>query len=183
MAAVLVIMAIMAIMLTVAVQTATFQVQREKEEELIFRGNQIVEAIRLFQARNGRLPVKLVELVQARPRVTRKIWKDPITDKIDWVPIFVGQEGDAVGGAAGSNAGTPAPAPTPNPAYRRGTGATFGPIIGVHSRSCEASIKVYNGRSRYCDWKFVYVTKRGPGGLGWGDAAGGGRGGGGNGGE
>jgi hypothetical protein len=31
-----------------------------------------------------------------------------------------------------------------------------GPIIGVHSTSCEAAIKVYQGRERYCDWKFVF---------------------------
>ena len=27
--------------------------------------------------------------------------------------------------------------------------------MGVHSRSCETSIKIYEGRSRYCDWKFM----------------------------
>ena len=184
MVAVVVTMAVMAIMLTVAVQTATFQKRREKEAELIFRGTQIIEALRLFQARNGRLPVRLIELVRARPRVIRKVWKDPITDKTDWVPIFLGQEGDVVGGAAGGaagGAGRPG-APTPPAAVGGGTGpggprpatGAIGPVIGVHSRSCEESIKVYNGRTRYCDWKFVYMPKRGPGGLGWGDATGGG---------
>ena len=178
MVAVVVTMAVMAIMLTVAVQTATFQKRREKEAELIFRGTQIVEALRLFQARNGRLPVRLIELVRARPRVIRKVWKDPITDRTDWVPIFLGQEGDVVGGAAGGAGRPGAPTPTPGTAPGGGTGpggrrpgtGAIGPVIGVHSRSCEESIKVYNGRTRYCDWKFVYMPKRGPGGLGWGPA-------------
>ncbi len=99
-AAVLVIMAVMAIFLTVAVQTVTFQQRREKEEELIFRGNQIVEAIRLFRARNGRFPMTLKELATAKPRVLRKIWTDPITGKVDWDPVFLGQEGLNLGGGA-----------------------------------------------------------------------------------
>ena len=33
-----------------------------------------------------------------------------------------------------------------------------GPVIGVHSRSCATSIKVIDGRDRYCDWKFVFDT-------------------------
>jgi len=77
-------MAVMAIFLTVAVQSASFQAQREKEEELIFRGQQAVEAIRLFRARNGRFPLTLEELVKAKPRVLRKPWADPMTGVPDW---------------------------------------------------------------------------------------------------
>lgn len=159
-AAVVVIMAVMAIMLTVAVQAVTFQRQREKEEELIFRGKQAVEAIRLFRARNGRFPLALEELVEADPRVLRKPWADPITGTADWVPVFLGQEGQVVaGGPAGGREvpkeGTPAP-----------DGEARGPIIGVHSRSCQDSIKVYDGRTRYCDWKFVLDPQRQGGGGG-----------------
>ena len=156
-AAVLVIMAIMAIFLTVAVQTVTFQQRREKEEELIFRGNQIVEAIRLFRARNGRFPMTLKELATAKPRVLRKVWTDPITGKVDWDPVFLGQEGINLGGGA-----PPVPTPTPTPGIGGATGGgeKVGPIVGVCSPSCADSIKVLDGRTRYCDWKFVFDPTR-----------------------
>ena len=40
---------LMAIFMGVAVESISFQMRREKEAELIFRGKQYVEAIRLFQ--------------------------------------------------------------------------------------------------------------------------------------
>jgi type II secretory pathway pseudopilin PulG len=161
-AAMVVIMAVMAIFLTVAVETASFQMRREKEAELIFRGNQVVEAIRLFRARNGRFPMALAELATAKPRVLRKIWKDPITGKVDWIPVFLGEEGTITlpGGRPGATP-TPGfgPEPTPTPAPgspgQPGTGAR-GPIVGVRSPVCEESIKVWNGHTRYCDWKFIF---------------------------
>jgi type II secretory pathway pseudopilin PulG len=158
----IVIMAIMAIFLTIAVETVSFQQRREKEEELIFRGNQAVEAVRLFRARNGRFPLSLAELVKAKPRVLRKVWVDPITGKTDWVPVFLGEEGTIVGPGLG-----PAQ-PVPTPGARRSGAGARGPIIGVHSASCEDSIKVVDGRTRYCDWKFFYDPNRqraGPGGV------------------
>ena len=42
-----------------------------------------------------------------------------------------------------------------------------GPIIGVYSTSCDDSIKIYEGRTRYCDWRFVLQEgqpQQGPGG-------------------
>lgn len=173
-AGVLVIMAVMAILGTVAAQTATFQKRRENEEELIFRGQQVVEAVRLFRARNGRFPITLEELTKAKPRVLRKAWVDPMTGKTDWIPVFLGQEGQSlaggegagpvagaggVGGVAGGQA-----QPTPTPTSFLGTSdpsAARGPIVGVKSRSCEQSIRLWEGRNRYCDWKFVFDQQGG----------------------
>jgi len=152
-----VVMAVMAIFLTVAVQSASFQAQREKEEELIFRGQQAVEAIRLFRARNGRFPLTLDELVKAKPRVLRKPWADPMTGLPDWVPVYLGEEGGkVVGGSA---------APTPTPGRGRSPGAARGPIIGVRSRVCTEAIKIYEGRTKYCEWKFIFDAQKqtGPG--------------------
>ena len=153
-AAMLVIMAIMAIFLTVAVESASFQEKREKESELIFRGNQAVEAIRLFRARFGRFPVTLEELVKANPRVLRKVWTDPMTGKTDWIPVYLGEEGTTVQRLPGGV--TPPPQPTPAPGAPNPTTARGGPIIGVRSRDCAEAIRVYHGHTRYCDWKFFY---------------------------
>lgn len=157
--AVVVAMAVMAILMDVAVQTVTFQRQREKEEELIFRGQQYVEAIRLFRARQGRFPLTLKELAEAKPRVLRKVWLDPITGKNDWVPVFLGEEGGNVEKAGGG-----IPVPKPSPDSERQSQAR-GPIIGVRSRSCKEAIKLYEGRSRYCEWKFFFDPRKfqGPG--------------------
>ncbi len=150
----MVIMAIMAIFMTVAVETASFQAKREKEEELIFRGNQVVEAIRLFRARFGRFPISLAELAKANPRVLRKIWNDPMTGKPDWVPVYLGEEGTTLQPLPGGLQSTPAP--TPSPGTPKASGARGGPIIGVRSSSCEEAVKIYNGHTRYCEWKFFY---------------------------
>ena len=50
MAALLVGMAVMAIMLTVAMPTWSQMIRRDKEEELVFRGNQYARAINLYLA-------------------------------------------------------------------------------------------------------------------------------------
>ncbi|GEM_PF-803744 len=157
-AAVIVILAVMAIGLTVAIQSVTFQKRRENEEELIFRGQQFVEAIRLFRARNGRFPLSLEELYKAKPRVIRKQWKDPFTGKSDWQPLFFGQDGQAVTppGPDATRRPTPQPTPQATPGFGAPGQPQGGPIVGVTSRSCEESIRILDGRTRYCDWKFIF---------------------------
>jgi hypothetical protein len=146
----------------VAVQSVSFQMRREREEELVFRGQQYVEGIRMFRARNGRFPVAIKELWDANPRVLRKKWNDPITGEANWQPIFQGQEGQEVGGSVGGGLKlTPTPTPEPTRGRPRGVGRPpsspeGGPIIGVRSSSCDESIKLYDGRNRYCDWKFFF---------------------------
>jgi type II secretory pathway pseudopilin PulG len=55
---------ILALGLTVAVPVLETELRREKEEELIFRGRQYAEAVRLYQAKNpGRFPASLKELL------------------------------------------------------------------------------------------------------------------------
>lgn len=169
-AALVVTMAVMAIFLTVAVETVSFQQKREKEDELIFRGGQAVEAIRLFKARFGRYPIKLDELATAKPRVLRRVWTDPMTGKADWVPVLLGEDGTTVNRTPIPGA-TPQPTaqPTPQSSDDDSSGAssgstphagsskdTRGPIIGVKSRVCEGSIKLYLGHTNYCEWKFFY---------------------------
>jgi type II secretory pathway pseudopilin PulG len=159
-----IILAVMAIMMGAAVQLASFSMQREKEAELIFRGQQYAEAIRQFQQKFGRLPVTLKEIWEADPKVIRRPFKDPILDTEDWGLIFVGQDGKPISPSQPTGLATPTPTPTP----RRGEGTPLGgigtqqqgPITGVFSKSCETSIKIYEGHTRYCDWKFAYRQQR-----------------------
>jgi len=173
-AAVLVALAVLSIMMGVAIQTVTFQMKREKEAELIFRGNQYVEAIRLYRQKYGRYPNSLKEIWDAKPRVIRKKWKDPITDSWYWGLIHPGQGGRRIGGGRrgrgsfGTQATpTPTVTPTPFPTPPPGTPPDelpmeIGPIMGVFSRSCEKSIKIYEGHDTYCEWKFILQPQRRP---------------------
>lgn len=176
--------AIMSILMGVAVQTVEFQMRREREAELIFRGEQYVEAIRLFRMKYGRYPMRLKEIWEANPRVIRKEWKDPITDSEDWGLIFLGQGGRRIG-PQNPLGQTPQPTqtvtyegtrPTEDDSSPFGTsgkeGEKIGPIVGVHSKSCDESIKVYQGRTTYCEWQFVF-REDGGGRLGGGAPAGG----------
>lgn len=84
---------VMNILVAAAIPLWRTAIKREKEEELIARGFQYAEAIRVFQHRYGRLPARLEELLEVKPRCIRRLWADPITGKQDWVPIRVGVPG------------------------------------------------------------------------------------------
>ena len=65
-------------------------IQHDKEEELIFRGLQYAEAIRVFRGRFQRAPVRLEELLEAKPRCIRQLWKDPMTEDGKWRVLYEG---------------------------------------------------------------------------------------------
>ena len=75
--------AVSSIMLAMAVEPWQTIVKRDREEELIFRGEQYVEAIRLYQAKMGSLPVKLEDLQKRPTPFIRKLYKDPMTKDED----------------------------------------------------------------------------------------------------
>jgi type II secretory pathway pseudopilin PulG len=81
-------MAVMTALLAAMLPMISQEIRRDKEEELVFRGLQYVEAIRVFQIRYQRLPNKLSELVEVKPRSIRQLWKDPMTDNGKWGLIF-----------------------------------------------------------------------------------------------
>jgi type II secretory pathway pseudopilin PulG len=79
MAVLLVAMSISAVLMTVAMPVWKQATRRDKEAELVFRGEQYVRAIRLFQQRAGpgALPPTVNVLVEQR--FLRHAFKDPIT--------------------------------------------------------------------------------------------------------
>ena len=83
---------IVSIGLIVAVPVWHTQIQREKEEELIFRGNQYVEAVRLDQLKKpGTFPETLEELIEEK--CLRRLYKDPMTSHGEWNIILPYQRG------------------------------------------------------------------------------------------
>jgi type II secretory pathway pseudopilin PulG len=80
MAALLVSIGVMMLLMSVAMPVWRHEAQREKEAELIFRGEQYARAINLFQRKlgPGSFPPSVDVLVQQR--FLRKKYKDPITE-------------------------------------------------------------------------------------------------------
>jgi len=95
----IVLLTLISIVVAAALPLWSHQIQRDKEEELIFRGLQYAEAIRLFQTQFGRYPLQLEELLELEPRRIRQLWKDPMTEDGKWGLIFAqglqGQPGQA----------------------------------------------------------------------------------------
>lgn len=73
-------------------------VQRDREEELIFRGEQYVDAIIRFYGKNNRYPTSLDELANVEgefggQRFVRQLWKDPMMEDGLWILIFASHGG------------------------------------------------------------------------------------------
>jgi type II secretory pathway pseudopilin PulG len=139
MVAMLISIAVASIWMTAALPSWRQQAIREKEADLIFRGEQYARAIYLYRMKNnGALPQSIDQLVQQR--YLRKKYLDPITGK-DFLPY---------GGPSG--AGAP---------FQSGqsTQAPFAPagIQGVRSTSNEQSIRIYNNQSTYSQWDFGWA--------------------------
>jgi type II secretory pathway pseudopilin PulG len=90
---VMLLITLMLIALTVAVPRVAQQVKREKEEELIHRGQEYCTAIgKFFKANNGLYPASLDQLENTNnKRFLRRRYKDPMTGKDDWRLIHVGE--------------------------------------------------------------------------------------------
>ncbi len=67
----------------VAAPSVRTERQREKEEEMIWRGKQYVRAIKLYYRKNGRFPTTFDDLIKPQPtggslRFLRQEYKDPM---------------------------------------------------------------------------------------------------------
>ena len=169
MAALLVSLAVMSVLMSVALPVWRHLAQREKEAELVFRGEQYARAVALYRAKNGNnFPPSIDVLVQGK--FLRKKYLDPITQK-DFDIIVAGaqsgnprtgQSGPGRGGTpTGTGRGTSPPPPSATPPTSQFTSAG---IMGVHSKSQETSIRLYKGQNRYDLWSFVFTAVNRPGG-------------------
>lgn len=146
----LLVLSVLALGLLVAVPVYETELRREAEEELIFRGRQYAEAVRIFQEKNpGRFPRSLKEL--AEERCLRKLFRDPMSPTGEWnVILNPSSPGDA-GGGEDPSAQKVLVAPEamleaiPNPV-----------VLGVVSASKRKSIRIYNEQESYDKWLFFF---------------------------
>lgn len=116
---------VLAVLLVAAVQPASIVAKREREKELIFRGDAYVEAIRLFQTEHGgAYPTKLKQLVEVGPkkhRYIRRLYGNPFDPDGKWILLGPGTtvvRKDETGKTVYTSSGIP----------NQGTGVQTGPI-------------------------------------------------------
>lgn len=104
MAALLIALAIMAILMSVALPVWRQEARREKEAELVFRGEQYARAIALYNYKNGvnanAFPPSIDVLVQGR--FLRKKYKDPMTKDGEFMLIPLGTSAAGIQGGQGA---------------------------------------------------------------------------------
>src|SRR5262245_34015360 len=176
MAALLVSIGVMMVVMTVAMPVWRTQTQREKEAELVFRGEQIARSINMYMRKmgGGNYPPSLDVLVQGR--FLRKKYKDPMTKDGEWDVILAaggvpggGESGSAPQpGGRGGRQGAPStglsappsrnsnPSPSPFSGSQMGAG---GGIMGVRSKSKDSSFRLYKGSgTHYNEWLFLFSS-------------------------
>jgi type II secretory pathway pseudopilin PulG len=169
MVALLVAMSVMGIMMSAALPAYHTMAQREKEAELVFRGEQIARAIGLYQRRVANAPVPSLDFL-VENRYLRKKYKDPITND-DFEPLTSGA-GGAPGGVgalvqqlqgqlqqAQGRAGGAAQGGRGGAATQGRGGAVVGGRVGVTSKSPLKSLRLYNERDTYNQWIFMPVAR------------------------
>ena len=185
MAALLVAMSVMAVVLSTMMPVFQTVARREREAELVFRGEQYARAIGLFQRKYGNaLPPDVDVLL--KERFLRKKYKDPITGgdfqllgpgspelaQAVGTPPQQGQpeSGRGRGAQPAGRGGTPAAARGGIPSAvreantalsqlaRETGGQVPGGIVAVASKSTQSSMKLYNGKGKYSEWVFMALS-------------------------
>jgi len=114
---------------------------REKEEELLFRGDQFVRAIdEYFKSSHGGAniyPNSLKDLLKdsrslAPKRYLRKLYKDPMTGKADWILIREKKSGKIKGVKSSSDK------------------------VPVKEDRFPEKYRHFKGRKKYSEWEFVH---------------------------
>jgi type II secretory pathway pseudopilin PulG len=97
----LLIVALMGIVAMTVMVPLKFDMQREREQEMIHRGVQYSRAIRNYYKKYGRYPTRLEDLDNTNNlRYLRKHYKDPLTGK-DFKLLHYGDPGVSLGGSFG----------------------------------------------------------------------------------
>lgn len=158
---------VMGLLTSVVLPVWTHQARREKEAELIFRGEQYARAVILYQRQvAGGFPESIEELIEGR--FLRKRYLDPMTKDGSFELVFQEERArlsgqiettDEFSNRRESNNSTRTSGGrlggmNEQIEDRRG-GDLQGGIVGVVSKSKELAIGRYRGADRYSEWKFI----------------------------
>jgi type II secretory pathway pseudopilin PulG len=188
--AILFLLALLMIGLMATAPAIKTQIQRDREEEMIHRGAQYARAIKKYVKKFGRYPASLDQLKETNTiRFLRKEYQDPMSPDGKWRLLHVGD----VQLSTTSNFGTPVSAlssPVGTAASAGQSGLTMGGspgftapgkpgssssastlvlgggvVIGVASLSEKEGLHVFNDKTHYNEWYFIYDPQLDRGGL------------------
>jgi type II secretory pathway pseudopilin PulG len=141
--------AIMMFMMGAAVPSWRYVMKNAREEELLFRGMQIADAIERYQKKHGGAPpTSMDQLVKGK--FLRKDWKDPMTRDGEWRLLRQGEVGP-MGMRPRPRRERGGPGGEPGMGRDRGLGA----FVGVASTSEDDSFRTFNGQTQYDKWHFA----------------------------
>lgn len=153
MGALLVGLAAAGILMSAALPVWSQAARREREAELVFRGEQYARAVALYQRTYaGAFPPDVETLLDER--FLRRRYRDPMVEHGEFRIL---REPDADD-----------PSGETQPEDEDGGG-----VVGVASSSPEASLRTYNGATRYDQWIFRYAEASDAPGRAAGDGTGG----------
>jgi hypothetical protein len=121
-------LALLIISLATAALTPLSEVQREKEKEMVWRGQQYARGVSLYYNKTRRFPTSLDDLTKPKTgiRFMRQAYKDPM-NQVDgsWRLIYVGPNGQLIGSlnkyTIGSGGSSIASSPSSNPSSSTGS--------------------------------------------------------------
>ena len=146
----------MGILMSVALPVWRQAARREKEAELVFRGEQYARAIGLYQRRFAvAFPPSIDVLVEQR--FLRRKYKDPMTEDGEFQVLYQASLAASAPGGGSAPSTLSSSGSQTGPSGSTGGGPRGG-VIGVVSKSEEASIRLYNDRDHYNEWLFVYIA-------------------------
>jgi type II secretory pathway pseudopilin PulG len=148
---------IMAIMMSAATPFWRYVMKDAREEELLFRGEQIARAIERYQKKNGGTSPPNLEILVQR-RFLRKMYAEPFAKDGKWRLVRAGEPVMPPGVP-----GVPTRRTPPSTMVGQAPTATIGGtitaggtgIVGVASLSKDDSLRVFNGRTKYNEWLFI----------------------------
>ena len=171
MSALLVALAAMGILMSVALPVWSQAAKREREAELVFRGEQYARAVELYQRTYAATyPPDIEALIDER--FLRQRYRDPMTADGEFRVVYQAEVADLLGqtpmaplpgqGAGRPEAESDADGETVTGGLQLGdeppAAGARGGVVGVISRSDEESLMIYNGGTKYSEWAFVYPS-------------------------
>ncbi len=172
-----IILVIMGIFMGLAVPVWQHVMQREREEELLWRGRQYVQAIELYQRKHpGAFPPNVEILVEQK--FLRKAYADPMAEDGEWKVLRQlspeiqqmmtpgrqqGQRGPGGRAQQQRQEQQEQERQRRTSSFQRGRprggndDAALGGVVGVVSSSEEESIRILEGKTKYNEWLFIYA--------------------------
>jgi type II secretory pathway pseudopilin PulG len=127
-------LAIMIIAMTAAVPALKTQIQRDRENEMVHRGEQYARAIRRYYRKFGRYPTRIEELEKTNnTRFLRKRYKDPMSEEGSWRLLHLADLKQAPSIAGAQPAGGLSQSPGSQSPFGSGFGQTGTPAFGSGS--------------------------------------------------